>query len=363
MGSLIEEQRKQGHAVVALVHHHLKNEETSTISYKGAEIYLLKTFGNLPFVPLSWGFPSKYNKVVKDFQPDVIHLHLPNVAAFWGLFLPEAGKIPWIIHWHSDVLDNLSPRFIKLLYPLYRVFEKALLRRAKKVIATSPAYAKTSIPLKKFADKVEVVPLGLLPLPYLELPQASVSEREALKLLCVGRLSYYKGYTHLFKAISLAVQQGVDLQLEIIGGGEAREPLIRQVEQLGLAERVQLLGQVSNSVRDAKLSECDLFCLPSTSRTEAFGLVLLEAMSAGKPCLVSDVTGSGMSWVVINNKTGFVYKTGDPADLADKLSVVSENVERLAVMGLAGRKRFLELFQITVIAEKISHLYQQIQKP
>ncbi len=357
MCDLIAEQIKQGHSVSAIAHHHLPGKKTSKVNFKSADIHLMKTFGNIPFVPLSLGFPFKYRGLVKTFKPDIIHIHCPNVAAFWGLFIPQARKISWVIHWHSDVLDNSSPRFIKLLYPLYRKFQDAVLRKAKAVIATSPRYAESSVPLRNYADKITVIPLALPSSSYTQLPRDGSN---TLKLLSVGRLSYYKGYTHLFQAISLAVKQGIDLQLEIIGGGGLRDVLDKQLRKLGVESQVSLLGQLSDSLRDEKLSQCDLLCLSSIERTEAFGLVLLEAMSAGKPCIVSDVAGSGMSWVVVNNKTGFVYKAGDRVDLVRKLTEIAGNLEQLPAMGMAGRQRFEKMFQMPVVGRAIAQLYQQL---
>lgn len=356
MGSLITEQCKQGHEIIAIAHHH-DNSATSQISYQGADIHLMKTFGYIPFVPLSWGFSNKFRQLVREFEPDIIHIHCPNVAAFWGLFSPTARKIPWVVHWHSDVLDHSSPRFIKLLYPFYRKFQDAVLRHAKVVIVTSPPYATSSVPLKNYAEKLEIVPLGLDTVPFIPSPKQIT---RSLNLLCIGRLTYYKGYSHLLEALSLATQQGPDIQLDIIGSGDLQDVLSAQVERLGLTGRVKLSGQVSDAIRDKKLHQCDILCLPSIERTEAFGLVLLEAMSAGKPCLVSDLKGSGMSWVVVKDTTGFVYQSGNSQALAQKLSEISEKTEQLLDMGLAGRQRFEALFQITVIEKKISKLYQQI---
>ncbi|MCF6263393.1 MAG: glycosyltransferase [Xanthomonadales bacterium] len=356
MGGLIAEQCKQGHLVAAIVHHHGQAAD-SQISYEGADIHLMKTFGHIPFVPMSWGFPSKLKQLVQEFKPDIIHLHCPNVAAFWGLFSPAVRKIPWVVHWHSDVLDHSSPRFIKLLYPFYRKFQDAVLRQAKIIIATSPPYAVSSVPLKKYAKKLEVVPLGLDFKPF---SPSSKHKSDTLKLLCIGRLTYYKGYSQLLQAVSSVVQQGLDIQLDIIGSGDLHDTLSAQVDHLGLSDRVELSGQVTDAFRDEKLRQCDILCLPSIERTEAFGLVLLEAMSAGKPCLVSDVKGSGMSWVVLEDVTGFVYQAGNSQALTRKLNEISEKIEQLPAMGLAGRQRFEALFQITVIENKISRLYRQI---
>jgi len=118
MAGLMEEQIHQGHQVKAIVHHHEAGKSCNRLNYKGVDVYKLNTFGGIPFVPLSWRVPGVLSQLLGDFQPDVIHLHVPNVAAFWGLFKSDARKIPWVVHWHSDVLDYSSPRFIKMLYPV-----------------------------------------------------------------------------------------------------------------------------------------------------------------------------------------------------------------------------------------------------
>jgi len=187
-----------------------------------------------------------------------------------------------------------------------------------------------------------------------------VAPEKPLKLLCIGRLAYYKGYQHMLEAFSLAVSRGVSLQLDIVGEGDQRTILEQEITDLGLNKLVRLHGQLSNKERDKFLQRCDLLCLPSIERTEAFGLVLLEAMNAAKPCLVSDLAGSGMSWVVLDGQTGYVYKARNSQDLAAKLLEISLNSQQLPRMGQAGRQRFLEKFQITVTAKNIEKIYQKI---
>ena len=66
------------------------------------------TWGRLLFTPISPGFPLLLHRLIKRDQPEVLHLHLPNPSAFWALALPSARRLPWVIHWHSDVLTSGS---------------------------------------------------------------------------------------------------------------------------------------------------------------------------------------------------------------------------------------------------------------
>jgi len=135
-----------------------------------------------------------------------------------------------------------------------------------------------------------------------------------------------------------------------------------QIKLLGLSRHVQLLGKLSNEDLAKKLSATDLLCLPSIERTEAFGVVLLEAMRSAKPCLVTDVLGSGMSWVVQHNKTGFVVKHNDVDSLVDKLKYISVNLELLKTYGQNGQERFEKYFSIKAVSHKISKLYENMHQ-
>src|SRR5690606_4146956 len=104
----------------------------------------------------------------------------------------------------------------------------------------------------------------------------------------------------------------------------------------------------------------DCLCLPSIERTEAFGLVLLEAMREGRPCVVTDVPGSGMSWVVRHGETGLVTRSGDVDALRAALVQLRDAETLRTAMGDAGRQRFREHFTIPAIARQFVDLYQDV---
>lgn len=364
---LVSEQSKAGSQVFALVHRHEVSEKYAEESLSGARVCRVPIVAKAVFVPVAPKFGFFLNNILDGSRPDVMHLHMPNVSCFWALFSKKAKVVPWVVHWHADVLGTVPDWRVKLLYPFYRIFERALLKKAAAVIVTSPAYLETSSPLSEFREKCHVVPLGIKDEigehgPIESYSEITTSGCDALKLITIGRLTYYKGHSILFEAISKQQDFDVDVHLTVIGSGELEEQLKSQVHELRLENLVTFAGSVDDDELKQQLNACDLMCLPSIERTEAFGVVLLEAMRASKPCLVTDVPGSGMSWVVQDGLTGLVVKAGDVDDLAEKIIYVANNRERLVEMGKAGRKRFEQHFTIEEVAVQIDEIYKKVLK-
>ncbi|MBB6542776.1 glycosyltransferase [Thalassotalea piscium] len=358
MFALMEQQSLDGHQVSAIVHHHEKKQPFIVEVINGAKVHRVPFFGQAVYAPISPTFGYYLQRIAKEEKPDIIHIHTPNLSAFWCLFFPCVRNIPWVIQWQSDVIGAVPDTKITMLYPFYRLFERALLNKASKIIVATPPYAQTSKPLRLFQNKIEVVPLGLFG-NNCDVINASVSQN-TLNLLMVGRLTYYKGHTLLLDALSELSKQGLVINLTIVGNGELKERIINQIEKCNLAKQVTLLSNLSDEALAVELNNTDLLCLPSIERTEAFGVVLLEAMRASKPCLVSDVEGSGMSWVVQDNKTGFVVKHNNVKSLVDKLRYVIEHPELLTNYGKAGRERFDKHFAISSVSNKITKIYQKL---
>lgn len=361
MAHLLPVLNKFGLLQVALVHQH-KPGLSSVDVYAEARVYRASCFGSVFFAPLSPWFFIDLFKVLKKEKPTILHLHMPNTSVFWALFLPSARKLPWIVHWHSDVVGDRPREAIRLLYPLYRIFESWVLRRAHTVICTSPNYLKTSKPLSNFKEKCVVIPLGLpvddqKPESEQCLPKqhTSVSLRKALRVLVVGRFSYYKGHRFLIDALAL-LPKDCEIEVVFVGKGELATALEKQVSLLKLSS-VKFVGAVSDADLENWYRWCDCICLPSIERTEAFGMVILEAARYGKPAIVTDVPGAGMSWVVQHNITGWVVPTADSGALAKRLNMLCSKPELTTVAGTAAYQRFLDCFSINKVAEKTAELY------
>lgn len=304
LSDLVRVQRAQGIEAAALVH----GEPAP-----GDPDWLIRVpvLGHVVYAPLAPGFRRALEHAIRTFCPDILHLHLPNTSAFLALTLAAARELPWVVHWHSDVVVSKIRGMLALAYRVYRPFEQALLERAERIIVTSTPYLEASEPLSQWREKCHVVPLAVdvarLPDQTAELPTGTSWRAGRLRLLSVGRLTYYKGFETLVRAVSC--MPGVELL--IIGEGELRprlEVLIRELAPTGEEPRARLLGAVDDDCKHALLARCDVFCLASRERTEAFGVVLLEAMRYAKPCIVSDLPGSGMPWLIAQSGAGLLVE-------------------------------------------------------
>lgn len=274
---------------------------------------------------------------------DVIHLHAPNMLG--ALCCLMVGKRPRVlVHWHSDVINK--GWLGKALRPL----ESALLRRADCIIATSGVYAEASPALQRFRHKVAVVPIGV---PHArpsgsagddgyELPAGLQGMIAGKKLvLAVGRLVPYKGFDVLVEA---ARNLRDDAIVVIVGDGPLRQSLQAEIDEGGLSQRVFLAGRLTDATLHALFAKASVYCLPSVHRAEAFGVVLLEAMSYGLPIVATNIPGSGVPWVNQHGVTGLNVQVGDPKALAQACNWILDSDQEHARLAEGARRRFLAEF-------------------
>jgi glycosyltransferase involved in cell wall biosynthesis len=305
------------------------------------------------YTPLSPGFPFQLARALREFRPDLLHLHFPNPSCFAALALPAARRLPWIVHWHADVPPDAPDWRLRLAYRAYRPFEQACLARAHAIVATSQAYLDASLPLRDWHAKTQVIPLGIAdaapaaPQPTLW-PAAS-----RLRLLAVGRLSRYKGFDVLIEALA----QVADAGLLLVGSGECEHELKAQVAARDLGDRVRFAGELDDDALASAYAAADAFVLPSLDRGEAFGLVLLEAMRAGLPVAASAIPGSGVGEVVVDGGTGLLIAPGDVAGLAAALGTLADAALR-ARLGAAGQVRWRSEFTLERSLRDMRALYR-----
>lgn len=349
-----------------LVHRHqwsLRSlDEETSIAGHAFRIVRCGRWARLLFAPLSPAFPGWLRRLIRESGPDILHFHLPNPSAFFALLLPSARRLPWVVHWQSDVVTGRQGWAMKLAYGLYRPFERAFLQRASAIVASSQPYLESSEPLRPWRHKCHVVPLGVdrqrLPRPSGEVPsgRSATSPDAGLRVLAVGRLTYYKGFRYLLEAVA----QTPAVSLDLVGTGDEEDALKRSAAALGLGGRVHFLGSVDDATLARLMNGCDCLCLPSIERTEAFGMVLLEAMHFGKATVVSDVPGSGMGWIVQHGVTGLKVPPADPGALAGAFRTLAADRERLADMGQRGRERFEQMFTIEASAAAVAAVYEDV---
>lgn len=281
---------------------------------------------------------------------DLIHLHLPNPMANLAYFIVRP-RTKLVLHWHSDILKQ------KNLMTLYKPLQEWLLKRADLIVATSLNYLASSIYLRRHVGKCVTVPLGLNP-ERLKINYKKVCEiRDTFKkkpiIFAVGRLVYYKGLSYLIEAM-----KSVDAYLLIGGAGPLEQELRYQIKKANLTEKVFMLGRIEQEYLGAYYQACDIFTLPSIYRTEAFGLVQVEAMYFGKPLVSTDIPGSGVSFVNRNEVTGFLVTPKSSHALVNALSKLVDDPELREEFGMNGKKRLQTEFHIEMIAERILNVYE-----
>lgn len=186
--------------------------------------------------------------------------------------------------------------------------------------------------------------------------EESLTEKKLLNFLFIGRLVYYKGCSVLVDAFA---RMKTDATLTIIGDGVLKEELMRQAETQGIASRVSFLGYVSDEKKQICMEAADVFVLPSVERSEAFGLVQLEAMAYGIPVINTNLP-SGVPEVSIHGETGLTVRPGEVKELSEAMNWMCTHPEERKNMGRAARKRVEERYTQDILVRNIKHIYEEL---
>lgn len=291
----------------------------------------------------------------RELRADIVHLHFPyppgDLAA---LALRE--RTPLVITYHSDIVRQ------QRLLRIYRPLLEHTLRRAARIIATSPNYILSSPFLRHHATKCAVIPLGIDTARFARAdPFSSAAIRSAVAdqadmpvLLFVGRLRYYKGLHILLDAMP-----HIPAHLLIGGSGPEMEHLMAQAAALGVADRVSFLGDIPDAQLPALYHAADVFVLPAHVRAEALGLAQIEALASGIPC-VSTELGTGTSFANLHGRTGLVVPPSDPIALARAINTLLAEPSLRRRMGAAGQQRARALFSREHMVRANEALYHDV---
>lgn len=273
-------------------------------------------------------------------EADVIHLHCRNPTMSAGLRALPGLPAPLVITHHSDVAKQ------RLLRRALLAVEGPLYRKARRILATSPAYAQASPVLQGHMERVRALPLGIDLAPLLEPSAEVLREADGLRerypgprWLMVGRLIYYKGHE-----VALEALRELPGTLIVIGTGPLAGSLWERAERAGLSKRVAFLGEVSQTTLQAAYQAADAFWFPSIARSEGFGLVQVEAMASGTPIVNTKIPGSGVHWVSPEGVSGLTVPLGDPRAFAQAVQRLIDEPELAATLGAGGRARAEERF-------------------
>ncbi len=297
---------------------------------------------------------------------DVLHAHINSpMTVDFTAFSSRLVNIPLVITYHADaIISDLAlktPGFRRILSQVYWLSRHTAANIAKYLIVTSPTYLEISPFLQRFREKTSIIPAPVNPYyltPIEDTHQAKANLGFNTKdplILFVGRLVPYKGLDTLLHAFKQILSHIPTTQLAIVGSGPQLPKLQETCQQLGISNSVHFLGILPRKkLRDA-YTACDVFVLPSRSRSEAFGIVLLEAMARAKPVVATNV--GGIPYVVNNGKTGLLVPPSDQTHLAEAITQLLSNPQTRQRLGQAGHQRVIEHFTRPPITRKLEELY------
>lgn len=338
--TLAEGQAQAGHDVTVLVtnpgglaHSELRN---------GVRVIRARRLATVASTPLSVDLFFKLRALPRD----ITHLHFPYPIGEIAQ-LTSGSNRPYVITYHSDVVRQ------QRILRFYRPFLMHVLRKSRRIIATSAPYIDSSPYLSLVKEKCTIVPLSVEK-KFFEPAAPLIPKGSEPTILFVGRHRYYKGLDDLLRAL-----RDLDARLLIAGDGPMRASWAKLARELGLDRQVQFLGTVDDEALPALYAAADIFVLPANSRAEAFGKVLLEAMASGLPCVTTEL-GTGTSFVVQDDVTGCVVPPRKPEALASALKMLVADAGMRRKMGERGRERARNLFTRRKMVASVEDVYRDV---
>lgn len=319
----------------------------------GVDVTRAGSMGTYFSCPLSFSFIRMFRRMAKN--ADVVEIHLPFPLADLALMLSGfKGRV--VLAWHSDIVKQK-----KLLTVLKPLITKTL-RRADCIIVATKGHIDGSDWLTAYREKCRAIPYGITPEDYLAIERKPVltelcTDKNSVKVFFTGRLVYYKGVDVLLKAF----EKVKNCELFIAGTGELEPNLKKFVTAHSMEQKVHFLGFLPDETLRQAYADCDIFVLSSVQKSEAFGIVQLEAMVYGKPVINTNLP-SGVPYVSIHGETGLTVPPSDEMALAEAISKLASDKELREKLGKNAAERLQTYFnEKNVIKELYKALSENIK--
>ncbi len=306
---------------------------------------------------LSFSIGKKMKRLMMNYEPEIIIIHLPNPFTSYLVkkYIRSGTKL--VVYWHSDIVKQ------RIGEKIFRKMILGLLERADKIVVTSPNYMYDSKYLSQYKNKCFIIP-NCIDEEALQQNKSSKAFADKIrkdndnKIIClsVGRQVPYKGFEYLIKAFKELDDRYV---LYLIGRkGESTHEIERLTKGM---ESVYLIGEVDHDVLKGYLAACDIFCFPSITKNEAFGIALAEGMYFNKPTITFTIDGSGVNYVSVKNVTGLEVPNRNIIEYAEAIKRLAEDSELRKRLGENAGKRVRELFLLKGYANRFSALLDALE--
>jgi rhamnosyl/mannosyltransferase len=294
---------------------------------------------------------------LRSVEADILHMQVPNPTMILAL-LAARPRTPLVVMYQSDVIRQRIRSWV------FRPLERLAYRRVRAVLATSPLYPEGSAFLRSYGDRLHVLPMGIDLKPYLDPAPEDRAEAERIRAqhapggplwLGAGRMVYYKGFHNAIRALTR-----VPGTLLLAGDGPERRALEEETRRQGVASRVVFLGNLHYRKIIPYYLAADAFWFPSNARSEAFGLVQVEAMACGCPVINTAISHSGVPWVSLHEQSGLTVPVDDPLALAEAAQRLQHEPGLRDRLSTGARRRAAEEFDHSVMARRSLDLYEDV---
>ncbi len=291
-------------------------------------------------------------RIIKDFQPDIMHAHYASSYGFIGALV---GFKPFIVSvWGADVFN--FPR-ISLLH---KMLLKYNLSRANIVLSTSEVMAREA---RMYTRNIVIVtPFGIDLKTFYPNLQKSEFEKSDIVIGTVKTLEEKYGIEYLIRAFKIVSDRhsNLPLKLLIVGGGSLRDSLEKLAVELGVVEKTVFTGPVPYKEIPEYHNMLSISVSVSISNSESFGVAIIEASACEKPVVVSNV--GGLPEVVEDGVTGFVVPPKDPQKTAEAIEKLVLDSELRKTIGGNGRKRVISKYNWENNVEQMMEIYNNTLK-
>lgn len=355
---LSQELTKRGHQVTVITTSRGKAHKKQTYVEWMSGIKVIrypetKYFLETPLVP-----QIAFRVLQEDYELLHVHGMTPSISDF-AIFCGKLKRKPIVVTYHYD---PETPLFGSLGFVVARLYDHIayfLLKLVDGLVATTKNYAETSPVLSRLLEKVKIIPLGInkdkFKLPSIENLRSDRANANSCVILFVGQIREHKGLQYLLKAMKIVKAQITNARLIIIGDGPQRASLTKYASELKVDDAVSFEGNVTEDIKPHYYAISNVVVLPSYTRRDAFGLVLLEAMAAGKPIVASNIPGIRE----VLGDAGILVPPRDPQKLAKAILEILSGDQSLEKMRCHAQKN-IQHYSWEHMVEHYERLYTKI---
>ncbi len=317
---------------------------TRHCEHEGVPITAVGEWGRFQSAPASPLFPL----YMKRLRADVVVVHCPNPTAELG-WLMTRPRGALVVRYQSDVVRQAAAMRI------YRPFFMHFLDKAAMILPTSRQYMNTSEILSHYADKCVVTPLGVVVDDYGAPPPDVVM---GLRRRYGNPYVFFCGVHRYYKGLPWLIRAAAKIKASVVIAGEGPEHAANRALAETLGVDIAFPGALTHEELVAHLHGCAVMVFPSSERSEAFGLSIVEAHACGRP-VVATRLGTGVEYVNEDGKTGLNVPPRDAEALADAVNALLLNEALRDEMGAYARQRVQSEFNAECVARREFELYEQ----